>query len=171
MVVELVSVSTCVDPFCLMYIAKSLKCGSGSSSADFYVVPRAVQAVCPAHPIVTVTVQLLSCVWIFVTRRTTHSALDFPALHYLQEFVQTHVHWIIDAIQPSQLWLDTRLISLGLSFLFHFPLSNVLHFWQGAKPRLNNLRKLAVIFAISTGGDITKALCKHHLHPHNTPGS
>ena len=53
MVVELVSVSTCVDPFCLMYIAKSLKCGSGSSSADFCVVPRAVQAVCPAHPIVT----------------------------------------------------------------------------------------------------------------------
>ena len=25
----------------------------------------------------------------------------FPALHYLLEFVQTHVHWVGDAIQPS----------------------------------------------------------------------
>ena len=25
----------------------------------------------------------------------------FPVLHYLQEFAQTHVHWISDAIQPS----------------------------------------------------------------------
>ena len=25
----------------------------------------------------------------------------FPVLHYLLEFVQTHVHWIDDAIQPS----------------------------------------------------------------------
>ena len=63
-------------------------------------------------------------------------------------------------------------VNLSGSFIsVSFSLSNVLHFWQGAKPRLNNLRKLAVIFAISTGGDITKALCKHHLHPHNTPGS
>ena len=27
----------------------------------------------------------------------------FPVLHYLQEFAQTHVHWIGDAIQPSHL--------------------------------------------------------------------
>ena len=25
----------------------------------------------------------------------------FPVLHYLPEFVQTHVHWVNDAIQPS----------------------------------------------------------------------
>ena len=25
----------------------------------------------------------------------------FPVLHYLLEFVQTHVHWVRDAIQPS----------------------------------------------------------------------
>ena len=25
----------------------------------------------------------------------------FPVLHYLQEFAQTHAHWVIDAIQPS----------------------------------------------------------------------
>ena len=26
----------------------------------------------------------------------------FPVLHYLSEFAQTHVHWVIDAIQPSE---------------------------------------------------------------------
>ena len=26
---------------------------------------------------------------------------DFPVLHYLPEFAQTHVHWVDDAVQPS----------------------------------------------------------------------
>ena len=26
---------------------------------------------------------------------------DFPVLHHLPEFAQTHVHWVDDAIQPS----------------------------------------------------------------------
>ena len=26
---------------------------------------------------------------------------DFPVLHYLPEFAQTHIHWVSDAIQPS----------------------------------------------------------------------
>ena len=29
------------------------------------------------------------------------STPGFPVLHYLQEFAQTHFHWVIDAIQPS----------------------------------------------------------------------
>ena len=29
------------------------------------------------------------------------STPGFPVLHYLLEFAQTHVHWVIDAIQPS----------------------------------------------------------------------
>ena len=29
------------------------------------------------------------------------STPGFPVLHYLSEFVQTHVHWVGDAIQPS----------------------------------------------------------------------
>ena len=29
------------------------------------------------------------------------STPGFPVLHYLLEFVQTHVHWFSDAIQPS----------------------------------------------------------------------
>ena len=30
----------------------------------------------------------------------------FPVLHYLQEFAQTLVHWVGDAIQPSHLDVD-----------------------------------------------------------------
>ena len=30
-----------------------------------------------------------------------YSMPDFPVLHYLPEFTQTHVHWVGDAIQPS----------------------------------------------------------------------
>ena len=29
------------------------------------------------------------------------STTDFPVLHYLPEFAQTHAHWVSDAIQPS----------------------------------------------------------------------
>ena len=39
------------------------------------------------------------------------SMLGFPVLHYLLEFVQTHVHWVDDAIQPS-----LRLLPLSLAF-------------------------------------------------------
>ena len=31
------------------------------------------------------------------------STSGFPVLHYLWEFVQTHVYWVNDAIQPSHL--------------------------------------------------------------------
>ena len=30
-----------------------------------------------------------------------YSTPGFPVLHYLQEFAQTHVHWVDDAIKPS----------------------------------------------------------------------
>ena len=30
-----------------------------------------------------------------------HSTSSFPVLHYLLELIQTHVHWVGDAIQPS----------------------------------------------------------------------
>ena len=32
---------------------------------------------------------------------TDYSTPDFPVLHYLLEFAQTHVHWVDDTIQPS----------------------------------------------------------------------
>ena len=45
-----------------------------------------------------VSVQSLSCVWLFVIPWT-------PAfsVHHLPELAQTHVHWVSDAIQPSHL--------------------------------------------------------------------
>ena len=39
----------------------------------------------------------------------------FPILHYFLEFVQTHVHWFGDAIQPSQPLLSTSPFALNLS--------------------------------------------------------
>ena len=37
------------------------------------------------------SVQLLSCVWLFVTQWTV---AGFPVHHQLPEFTQTHVHWV-----------------------------------------------------------------------------
>ena len=38
-------------------------------------------------------------------RPMDYSMSDFPALHYLLQFAQIHVHWVGDAIQPSHpLW-------------------------------------------------------------------
>ena len=47
-----------------------------------------------------VAVRSLGHAWLFVTPRGC-STLGFPVLHYLLEFVQTHAHWVDDAIQPS----------------------------------------------------------------------
>ena len=46
-----------------------------------------------------VVIPLLSCVWLWDPMDC--GMLGFPVLHYLPEFVQTHVHWGGDAIQPS----------------------------------------------------------------------
>ena len=39
----------------------------------------------------------------------------FPVLHHLPEFVQTHVHWVNDAIQPSYPLLPTSPPAFNLS--------------------------------------------------------
>ena len=46
------------------------------------------------------------CFWIMVLEKTLGSPMDcstlgFPVLHHLLELVQTHIHWVGDAIQPS----------------------------------------------------------------------
>ena len=79
--------------------------------------PRILTYVCPAikFQIWILLYPLLS--WMFatwancccsVTQSCAHlcdpmecSTSGFPALHYLPEFAQTHVHWVGDAIQPS----------------------------------------------------------------------
>ena len=38
----------------------------------------------------------------------------FPVLHYLPEFVQTHVHWVDDVIQPSHPLSSTSPPTLNL---------------------------------------------------------
>ena len=46
---------------------------------------------------------------------TDCSMAGFPVLHYLPEFVQTHVHWVDDAIQSSHLLSWTSPPALNLS--------------------------------------------------------
>ena len=50
--------------------------------------------------LVVVMIQLLSCVWLFVTPMNC-SMPGFPVHHYLLELAQTHVHWVSDAIKSS----------------------------------------------------------------------
>ena len=44
-----------------------------------------------------------------------HSTLGLPVHHQLQEFTQTHVHWVGDAIQPSHPLLSPSPPALNLS--------------------------------------------------------
>ena len=60
------------------------------------------------------SVQLLSCVWLFVTPRTC-STPGFPVLHHLLELAQTHVHWVGDAIQPLHPLLSPSPSAFNLS--------------------------------------------------------
>ena len=55
------------------------------------------------------------------------SSPGLPALHCLQEFSQTHVHWVSDAIQPSHPLLPPSTPALNLSFLVSgsFPTSQL----------------------------------------------
>ena len=43
------------------------------------------------------------------------STPDFPVLHYLLEFAETHVHWVSDAIQPSHPLLPPSPLNLNHS--------------------------------------------------------
>ena len=44
-----------------------------------------------------------------------YSIPGFPVLHYLPEFVQTHVHWVSDATQPSHPLLPSSPFAFNLS--------------------------------------------------------
>ena len=63
---------------------------------------------------VVVVVQSLSCVPT-LCHPMDYSTPDFPVLHYLLEFAQTHVHCIGDAIQPSQPLSPSSPLDLNLS--------------------------------------------------------
>ena len=55
-----------------------------------------------------------------------YSSPDFPVLHYLPEFTQTHVHWVNDAIQPSHPLLSPS-PALNLSHIGVFSNESALH--------------------------------------------
>ena len=65
-----------------------------------YVCVCVCVCVCVYMYIWFVVVQSVSRVQLFVTPCTTKQP-GFPVLHYLPEFVHTHVRWVGDAIQPS----------------------------------------------------------------------
>ena len=60
------------------------------------------------------------------------STPGFPVLHHLLEFAQTHVHWVSDAIPPSQPLLPPSSPALYLSQHQSFPMS-----WLFASGGLN----------------------------------
>ena len=66
----------------------------------------------------------------------------FPVLHYLLEFVQIHVHWISDTIQPSHPLLPPSPPALNLSqhqvFFFFFSFSQ----WVVSSHQVAKLLKL-----------------------------
>ena len=51
------------------------------------------------------------------------STPGFPALYYLSEFAQTHIHWVGDAIQPSHPLLPPAPPALYFSATVSFPMS------------------------------------------------
>ena len=65
---------------------------------------------------IVVVVQLLSCVWLFMTAWTAAHQASL-VVHYFLEFAQTQVHWVGDAIQPSHPLLFPS--ALALSFFQH----------------------------------------------------
>ena len=56
------------------------------------------------------------------------SMLDFPVLHCVLEFVQTHVHWISDAMQPSHPVLSLLLLISIFPSIRVFSNESNLHF-------------------------------------------
>ena len=79
-------------------------------------------------------VQYLSRVWL--CDPADYSTPGFPDLHHLLQFVQTHVHWVNDSIQPSHL---NQIISRGLKWEKALrDVSSVPHsrHWRQIRPRV-----------------------------------
>ena len=60
----------------------------------------------------------------------------FPVLHYLLEFVQTHVHWVSGTIQPSHLLSSPSLLALNL------PQHQSLFQWVGSSHQMAKVLEL-----------------------------
>ena len=77
------------------------------------------------HLVVTAVVQLLNYVWL--CNPMDCSTPSFPALHYVLEFVQTHVHWVSDAIQHLILWHPLLLLPSVFPSIWVFSDESPLH--------------------------------------------
>ena len=81
----------------------------------FFITPNSSLGPLPNYSLQFSSVQSLSRVQLFVTPWMHHTG--FLVHHHLPEFTQTHVHWVSDAIQPSNP-LSTRLKSFPVSGSF-----------------------------------------------------
>ena len=81
-----------------------------------------------------VLVQLLTCVWLFGPMNC--STPGFPVLHYLPAFVQTYVHWVNDAIQPSHPLSPPSPLALNL------PQHQGLFQWVGSSDQMAKVLEL-----------------------------
>ena len=61
----------------------------------------------------------------------------FPVLHDLLEFAQIHVHWVIDAVQPSHPLLPSSPFAFNISFSTSrsFPMSGLFSSGVGIKQK------------------------------------
>ena len=105
-------------------------------------------------------VHLLSHVWLCDS--TACSMQGFPVLHYLQEFAQTHIHWIRDAIQPSHPFLPASppgsvWPGLNLSLLISFP--SLHHGWSRAMEKWFSTQMFLSQMAKTMAAIIASPLC------------
>ena len=65
-----------------------------------------------------------------------YSTPDFPVFHHLLKFVQTHIHWVNDAIQPS------RPLSSPSTLAFDLPQNQGLCEWLSSSNHVAKVLKL-----------------------------
>jgi len=75
------------------------------------------------------------------------SMSDFPVLHHLLEFVQTHVHWVGNSIQPS------HLLSPPSPPAFNLSQHQGLFQWVSSSHQVNKVGYLSVQFSRSVMSD------------------
>ena len=76
---------------------------------------------CPVVSFCFSSVQSLSCVWFYTLMDCSTPGL--PVHHQLLELVQTHVHWVSDAIQPSHPVIPFSSCLQSFPALGSFPMS------------------------------------------------
>ena len=87
---------------------------------DLFQLPEAVQTPWPLAPspsraeMLLLFFSCLSCPTVYDPMDC--GTPDFPVLHHLPEFAQSHVLWVSDAIQPSHLSSVTPLLFLPSIF-------------------------------------------------------